>query len=43
MISDYQDYFFDQDLFCDFVYHMNGEGADLRTQQLIMDLEEYLD
>ena len=43
VISDYQDYFFDQDLFCDFVYHMNGEGADLRTQQLIMDLEEYLD
>lgn len=43
VISDYQDYFFDQGLFCDFVYHMNNKGADLRTQQLIMDLEKYLD
>lgn len=42
VISDYQDYFFDQGLFCDFVYHMSGEGADLRTQQLIRDLEKYL-
>lgn len=42
VISDYTDYFIDYDYFYDTEYHLTNEGADLRTQQLIYDLEEWM-
>lgn len=41
VISDYRDYFMDYNLFYDTEYHLTNEGADLRTQQLIYDLEQW--
>lgn len=37
-----QDYFFPYEYFYDTNFHLNGEGARLRTQQLIQDLQQYL-
>lgn len=42
VISDFEDYFYDQKYFYDIIYHLTSEGADLRTEQLIRDLEGYL-
>lgn len=42
VISDYRDYFMDYDYFYDTEYHLTNEGADLRTQQLIYDLEQWM-
>ena len=43
VISDYRDYFFDSQYFYSGALHMTTEGAKLRTQQLISDLENYLE
>lgn len=42
VISDYRDYFLDYDYFYDTEYHLTNEGAALRTQQLIYDLERWM-
>ena len=42
VISDYRDYFMDYDFFYDTNVHLTNEGADLRTQQLIYDLKQWL-
>lgn len=42
VISNYLDYKFDEMYFYDFVLHLTSEGAELRTQQLIVDLQKYL-
>ena len=41
-ISDYREYMFDYSMFYDTEYHLNDEGAALRTQQLITDLKRWL-
>lgn len=41
MISDYEDYFFDYSLFFDTQFHLTTEGAQLRTRQLIRDLQQW--
>ncbi len=41
-LSDYSDYFLDPEYFYDTIYHLTEEGTALRTQQLISDLEDYL-
>ena len=41
VISDYRDYFFDYDYFYNSFLHLTTEGAKLRTEQLIKDLEGY--
>ena len=41
VISDYRDYFFDYKYFYNSFLHLTTEGAALRTEQLIEDLEEY--
>lgn len=43
VISDYRDYFFDYDYFYDTQYHLTSEGADMRTKQLICDLENWME
>ncbi|MCI8966540.1 MAG: hypothetical protein HFH75_02985 [Lachnospiraceae bacterium] len=40
IISDYEDYFFAKEYFYDGCLHMTNEGADLRTSQLIRDIEK---
>lgn len=42
VISDYRDYFLGYEYFYDTEYHLTREGADLRTRQLICDLEEWM-
>ena len=42
VISDYQDYFYDREYFYDTPYHLTNEGAAIRTEQLIHDLERYM-
>lgn len=42
VISDFTDYFLDFDCFYDTPYHLTNEGAMLRTNQLIVDLQSYL-
>ena len=42
VISDYRDYFIDYDYFYDTEYHLTNEGADLRTRQLVDDLEQWM-
>ncbi len=42
VISDYRDYFFAYDYFYDTEYHLTNAGADLRTKQLICDLENWM-
>lgn len=42
VISNCTDYFLDYDYFYDTPYHLNDEGAELRTRQLILDLQRYL-
>lgn len=42
-ISDYRDYMYDYDLFYNTEYHLNDEGAALRTQQLIADLKNWME
>ncbi len=41
IISDYADYFFPYSYFYDTQYHLTAEGADVRAQQLIKDLEAW--
>lgn len=43
VISDYTDYFLDYEYFYDTPYHLTDEGAVLRTRQLILDLQNYLE
>lgn len=42
VISDIEDYFFDYSLFYDTNYHLIDEGVQLRTDQLIQDLEQWM-
>lgn len=42
VISNYVDYMFDYRYFFDTNYHLNSEGATLRTIQLVSDLKEWL-
>ncbi len=42
VISSVDDYFFDYEYFYNTVLHLTGEGAVLRTNQLIADLKDYL-
>lgn len=42
VISRYEDYFLSPEYFYDTILHLTQEGADLRTEQLIRDLEQYL-
>lgn len=42
VISDFRDYMIDYSLFFDAVWHLNTEGAEVRTEQLISDLEAYM-
>ena len=41
VISEAADYIFPAEAFYDSRYHMNSEGAKLRTNQLIADLDAY--
>lgn len=43
VISDCRDYFLDYEYFYDTPYHLTNEGARLRTRQLILDLQRYLE
>ena len=43
LISDYTDYFFDYEYFYDSQYHLTTEGTDLRTKQLIKDLQNWME
>jgi hypothetical protein len=43
LISDYSDYFLDYGYFFDTQYHLTTEGASLRTQLLIADLQRWLE
>ena len=43
LISDYRDYFFDYKYFYDSQYHLTTEGTDLRTKQLIKDLQNWME
>lgn len=43
VISDYRDYFLGYEYFYDTEYHLTLEGADIRTKQLIRDLEEWME
>lgn len=42
VISDIDSYFFPYDCFFDTIYHLNEKGARLRTEQLIHDLQNWL-
>lgn len=42
IISDFTDYMFDYSYFWDTQYHLTGEGAILRTEQLVKDLKKYI-
>lgn len=42
VISDYTDYFMDKSYFYDTNYHLTDEGAVLRTNQLIQDLQQWM-
>ncbi|MDD6811833.1 MAG: hypothetical protein PUD93_08215 [Lachnospiraceae bacterium] len=42
VISDYTDYFIDGSYFYDHFYHLTDEGAVLRTNQLIQDLQQWM-
>lgn len=42
VISDFTDYFLDYKYFYNSDMHLNNEGKEIRTQQLIKDLENYL-
>ena len=42
VISEYKDYFYTMPYFFDTTYHLNDEGVRLRTEQLIADLNAYL-
>ena len=41
VISSYSDYMYDYDYFYDTVYHLVDDGVEMRTSQLISDLEWY--
>ncbi len=43
VISNYLDYMYDYKYFYDTYQHLNSEGADLRTKQLIDDLKRWID
>lgn len=43
VISDFTEYIFDKRYFYDTPLHLTNEGARLRTEQLIRDLQGYLD
>ncbi len=42
VISDFTDYFISSEFFYDTPYHLSSEGANIRTEQLILDLKAYL-
>lgn len=42
VISDFRDYMIDYALFFDAAWHLNTEGAEVRTEQLISDLKVYM-
>lgn len=42
VISDYTDYFLDSSYFYDTNYHLTDEGATIRTNQLILDLQQWM-
>lgn len=42
IISDYTDYFYPYDYFYDTSLHMTAEGAEIRTEQLISDLNRWM-
>lgn len=42
IISDYTDYFFPYSYFFDTIFHLNEEGTEARTSQLIEDLENWI-
>lgn len=42
VISDFEDYFFTSDYIWDAQFHLTDEGARIRTEQLIEDLQKYL-
>ncbi len=41
VISDFTDYLLDYKYFYDTIYHLNSEGADIRTKQLIADIKKW--
>lgn len=41
VISSYSDYMYDYDYFYDTIYHLVDDGVEMRTQQLVSDLEWY--
>ena len=43
LISRYEDYLMDQELFYNTYLHLNNEGAKVRTELLIEDLGNYLE
>ena len=43
VISDYTDYFYPYDFFYNAKLHLTEEGAEIRTKQLISDLENWLE
>lgn len=43
VISNYTDYLYPEDLFYDGIWHLNEDGAIIRTDQLIKDLKAYFD
>lgn len=43
VISEFENYFYTGNYFLDTTYHLTNKGVTLRTNQLISDLEEYLD
>ena len=43
VISHYSDYFYPYDYFYNTILHLTDEGAEVRTQQLISDLKNWLD
>lgn len=43
VISNYNDYRFDKEYFYGFMLHLTSAGAELRTEQLIKDLQQYIE
>jgi hypothetical protein len=43
LISRYEDYMMDKELFYNTYLHLNNEGVKVRTQLLIEDLQNYLE
>ncbi len=43
VVSDYTDYFFSYEHFYNSRYHLTNEGAEMRTNQLIMDIRKWME